>query len=378
MQTKSVNWKKLNILQVYDLLQHDKDFFDLYRTLLSKKKSKYDSNDKIVILHNDTEFFYYDAKIGFSIHNLLTCWQQADIPWHVLLIITNHYNYGQIIRESRRFHPTDSPTVVFSMINSVSYNDIKKISNKGDIANKKIQKFALFLAGGIVRSHRTAFVKWLEHKTLTDKIVLSYNTSRDKKKQKQSKHLDYSKNNNISTDKSLNTVTANLHRINENFLSDNYDLFESWIDQPLQRMDNKMLSDDPSTFYNCCFLDIVTETVFKYPYPFISEKILRPMLLQTPFIVFGAAGTLQCLQHNGFQTFDDFWDESYDKVQDNGLRFLKICSIIEQLSSLSLDDLNTMYNSMLPILRHNRIHMLQYIENVYKPSINHVKINDYN
>lgn len=369
--------EKYNILHVFDLVSYDENFPALYQKLKEIKKPIYLSNEKIVILHNDTEYFYYDQKIGFTIHNLLGCWQQLDIPWHVLIIITNHYGYEEIIRKYYNFHLKDSLTIKFSMVNSKSYKNIKSLLNNPD-ENKQPTKFALGLYGGTVRSHRTAFVKWLEYKKLTEKILLSYNASYHNQENQftNKKETNNKSNTNINTNKNYNFVTANLHRINENFLTNNYCLFSTWIDQPLGCYQDNNLLNNPVTFYSRCFLDIVSETTFAYPYPFISEKTLRPIILKTPFILFASPGTLHCLREHGFKTFVDFWDESYDNISDHGLRFLKICSIIEQLANLTVTEYQNMYDSMIPILTHNQKHFYNYLKNVYNPIYSCLETND--
>ena len=52
-----------------------------------------------------------------------------------------------------------------------------------------------------------------------------------------------------------------------------------------------------------------------------------------PFILLGAAGSLQHIKDMGFKTFDEFWDESYDTEIDDPIRFTKIVNIVEEISN---------------------------------------------
>ena len=90
-------------------------------------------------------------------------------------------------------------------------------------------------------------------------------------------------------------------------------------------------------------------------------------MLKTPFLIFGSPKTLECLHDAGFKTFNNFWDESYDQVTDHWKRFDKICELIENLSKMSLIDLEIMYNEMKPILEHNKNLLTKYISNNYYP-----------
>jgi hypothetical protein len=53
----------------------------------------------------------------------------------------------------------------------------------------------------------------------------------------------------------------------------------------------------------------------------ISEKSFKPICFQHPMIVFGSEGTLRYLRNQGFETFDNMFDESYDDVLDDLARF---------------------------------------------------------
>ena len=53
----------------------------------------------------------------------------------------------------------------------------------------------------------------------------------------------------------------------------------------------------------------------------VSEKIYKPLAYQHPFVVYGSEGTLRYLKRNGFETFSNLWDESYDDVENDLARF---------------------------------------------------------
>lgn len=373
MNTFDLEDKK--ILKIINLLDYDHDFYKLYNELLSIKKNKYDSDEKIIILHNDTEYFYYDFPIGFSMHNLLTCIQQVDIPMHVFIILTNHYYYDKSIVNYIK-NKNNIPTTIFTYVNNTSFTFLEEfVNNKNDI-KKNIKYFALGLWGGTVRSHRTALIKWLKYKNLDKKVQISYKNFCSKKKtildlSDSSKIILENKNTNICNT-SLDLVTANVHRINETFLSQHSAI--SKIDIPDDPFYNDFIANNNLTdIYSKCFLDIVSETTFMYPYPFISEKTIRPILLKTPFLIFGGPKTLQCLHNAGFKTFDNFWNESYDQVDNHWERFNKICELVESLSKMSLTDLEIMYNEMKPILNHNKNLLNEYISNNYYPLYNEIK-----
>lgn len=56
----------------------------------------------------------------------------------------------------------------------------------------------------------------------------------------------------------------------------------------------------------------------------VSEKIFKPLAYQHPFVVYGSVDTLKYLKGQGFETFDNIFDESYDSIEDDDLRFAAV------------------------------------------------------
>jgi hypothetical protein len=107
------------------------------------------------------------------------------------------------------------------------------------------------------------------------------------------------------------------------------------------------------SFYRDSFVDIVTESRFAQPTSNYSEKAYQAMFYKKPFILVGPPNTLEYMKSHGFQTFSDFWDESYDTETNHETRLLKIFQLIDYIDSKSIQELRDMYNQMLPIIEHN-------------------------
>lgn len=114
---------------------------------------------------------------------------------------------------------------------------------------------------------------------------------------------------------------------------------------------------NPATFnlaglYHKFFVEIVSMTYFSGNSFYIDEKIWRPMMMRTPFMVQGPRNFLLGLQSLGFLTFDRWWDEGYsedsDRVQIEG-----ILKNLAKLSTLTVDALQKMYDEMKTTLDHN-------------------------
>jgi hypothetical protein len=101
------------------------------------------------------------------------------------------------------------------------------------------------------------------------------------------------------------------------------------------------------------FLYIVTETCFWDTKCHLTEKVFKPIILQQPFVLLGCAHNLEYLKSYGFQTFDQWWDESYDHIEDPVMRIQAVTEVVEYISSLTLGQLTAMLHEMAPVLEHN-------------------------
>lgn len=101
------------------------------------------------------------------------------------------------------------------------------------------------------------------------------------------------------------------------------------------------------------FLHVVTETIFNYPHNANGEKTFKPISVFRPFVMVCVPGALQDLRDLGFKTFSDWWDESYDCIQDPTERIYAIVDIVKWVCKQDLDDLKKMLYQMQPVLEHN-------------------------
>ena len=107
------------------------------------------------------------------------------------------------------------------------------------------------------------------------------------------------------------------------------------------------------TFLQYALIYVITETVFEYPYPWISEKTFKAILSKRPFILVGPKGTLNQLKLLGFKTFDSIWDESYDSNTNSSNRMSSIISLLINLSNIPI---NTLAEQVRDIVEYNYNH----------------------
>lgn len=101
------------------------------------------------------------------------------------------------------------------------------------------------------------------------------------------------------------------------------------------------------------FVSVVTETLFENDTVFFSEKIFKPIFTCQPFIILGNPHMLRELKKLGFETFEEYWDESYDLETDFTKRTEKVIDTIKSINKKSNEELFEMTKKMSNKLKHN-------------------------
>lgn len=100
--------------------------------------------------------------------------------------------------------------------------------------------------------------------------------------------------------------------------------------------------------------EIVLETLFDDDRLHLTEKILRPLALSQPFLLCGTKGSLEYLRSYGFETFSPWVDESYDQVDDAGLRLEAVVRSMRQINSWSDAQRSLNMRAISDVCRRNR------------------------
>lgn len=91
--------------------------------------------------------------------------------------------------------------------------------------------------------------------------------------------------------------------------------------------------DSTRELYENSFVHVISETNFFTPIIHLTEKSYKPIVYRQPFITLAAKGSLNALREQGFKTFGDIWDESYDAEEDDTKRFFKVLDLIKEIAS---------------------------------------------
>jgi hypothetical protein len=156
--------------------------------------------------------------------------------------------------------------------------------------------------------------------------------------------------------------------------------FDNNFDEPINHIDdinsnhNLYTQIDLKRLYETSFITLLTESNFQstikmrllsadnthsdeyceFPNDYLTEKTSRSLMLGMPFILIGPPNSLKRLHSLGFKTFDSFIDESYDNEMDFQKRFDMIKAEINKIASLTIDEMESIYDTIYPTLLHNR------------------------
>ena len=147
----------------------------------------------------------------------------------------------------------------------------------------------------------------------------------------------------------------------------NKQLLDLWRDVPLVYHKHADITNKFDVlkldFLNKSSFNIISETVFDYPFPNFGEKTIQSLLSKRPFIMIGPCGNLQHLRNRGYKTFNCIIDESYDDIQDPNARLEAVMRLVLELNKKSLKELKDTVYEIKDILIHNYSLMLENIRN---------------
>ena len=95
---------------------------------------------------------------------------------------------------------------------------------------------------------------------------------------------------------------------------------------------------------------------------FLCEKTYKPLACKHPLLMVSTQGNLAYLRNQGFETFPELWDESYDGITDWQTRINRVIQIVRDFDLQSLDNpvvqQKLLYNSARFFDKDLRTHLL--------------------
>ena len=218
---------------------------------------------------------------------------------------------------------------------------MKPFAKQMKITDRKFKNYFSCLCRGTPRNHRFGLVYEIWREGLVDKGNVSCEPYVELSESKQSNWVD----DEISTTTFMDNFKDWSHNASE---------FKNKLPLTFDGAHNQHWGDvDESEIFSDSFLWIASETKKSHQGVYITEKTWKAIAYGSPFCINGDSGSLDYLHQRGYKTFNDYWDESYDQMDDiNKINHIR--NIIKDICSKDLTEINSLYKQMMPILEHNR------------------------
>ena len=340
---------KFNLIDCFDFHYHNYDPPSFYEWCSKWKDHTFAPNDRIIVLNLDSNY-YAESQISNSNWNFFSCCAHFGLPTQFFIYFTASYAMHKEIFSACHTFNLLTPTVVESIFkpgftpeSTVPLMDI-------DYSADAVKKHYISL-NGLQRSHRILLLCHLAERGLLDKGYITFNFAT---KDKDSKAF--------TGDKSTQTDIHLALRTTVPFTSVNDHFKKSILDQTLLNTHANTFSNQnqPLSIYgiddqeyvklllikdfnpHCLkygLVYLITESIFDYPTVGISEKTIKAIVNKRPFVSLTSPNTLVKLRDLGFKTFDSFWSEGYDTVQDASQRLSAVVDVMEYICQQDLSKL---------------------------------------
>jgi hypothetical protein len=325
---------------------------------------KYNKNFKIVIVDEKEGGFYHSDLFFNNLYNLHNH-IGLDNSEQIIYITSSasiETEYQNFLKNTKLTNFMKVSTIDFYILTDAGYN-IKEyyknisshqipyldknveysIPNTNELNNKR-NKYFLNLNRNSARLHRPKLVLELIKRNLFDKGLVSLLKSDEFDNFcKYQKSIEYKK-----------------------LIAEKYPFVVDYENsEAVAQMHNYLTKKD---MWMNSYFSIVSETSASDDFCFITEKTIRPMIYYHPFIVWGNPHTLKRLKELGFETFPEFFDESYDGMSDSDKRLECILKNVQTLCNKSIDELHSMYEAIIPkLIKNHQLLIKLYDDNqLYK------------
>jgi hypothetical protein len=125
--------------------------------------------------------------------------------------------------------------------------------------------------------------------------------------------------------------------------------------------------------YSDCDIEVVLETLFDDLRLHLTEKTLRPIACNKPFLLCATHGSLKYLQNYGFKTFGDVIDESYDLIENPLDRLKAVIKTMNDIASWTMAERTEKLIQLQNIANYNQQHF--FSQDFYNLIIQELKTN---
>ena len=137
---------------------------------------------------------------------------------------------------------------------------------------------------------------------------------------------------------------------------DSFDCFYSSVDNDIKLTEipehypHGYYKDKESSYgvpkeYFESLIDIVSESYVEFSTHF-SEKTYKPLILRKVFLTYAGPYYYETLTEFGFETYDELFDYSFDKVENKNKRLDMFLNQLEKINNMQFDDIKYIIESI--------------------------------
>jgi hypothetical protein len=354
-----------DLLEIILLSEYEWRLDDLYHLLKPYQDYIFSANQRVVILHHESDYYPSLCSAGNKIYNFLQIIADLNISTDHIVILSNTIGLGREVAQLCASLNIAPPQVIDFTLWYVFPEQLPQ-----QYAVNEKQEFLYTCLNGMNRSHRSTTMALLYKHGLENLGMISYyNGATSQKIQSTMIESQFIKKvgspmSTLSLPGKVLRITAPFSRFNDDLslCPRSKSLHVEFVAQLSNSIKHPAITGEPNsdeTIFEAGFLRkslvyLITESVGNYPYPFFTEKTWKAMVSKMPFVLVGAQHSLKTLKDWGFRTFSDFWDEGYDDLPNI---YDRAECIVKNLVSLKNEDYVRMYQKILPTVEHNFNHL---------------------
>lgn len=238
---------------------------------------------------------------------------------------------------STKFEIPESNILGVNLFEGVAFADFNSLNFSPPLEINLNREKKFLCKNGVARPCRMYLAGAFHNKNLLDKFYFSW---LNHAKWDYNEHIEYS------------FSKYNNGKINREFLNSFLELIK---DEPYilditseQATDRNNQIYNNSKLYRESYASLVTETVvddYNKGVLFLSEKTYKPIYNLHPFLNVGGPGILKLLKDDGYSTFPELFNESYDEIKDCSTRIQKILTEVEKFCKIDSKVLDNIYSS---------------------------------
>lgn len=360
-------------------IHSEKDIFALTHIsdfIIDQIKNK-NGHILIDISHESVVMYDFDTNILFLLHNYFT---SKDIPLNKVIVLTGGINTPDLYKKYCIQYdiPGRERMIVknyewFEYLCSKELNELDYIP----VPNNNFYKIkkTILCYNRRFKPHRTDLFILFNKFKLMETSFFSMPHGSENATTHSHRKISFKDNYRIEESSPHDSIALTKKMFKELYNLDKDDELEeicktlpATIDSRKELKDMIKIADPEQGVYDSSLISVITESNYYTEDVFNTEKTWKAIANKHPFIIVGPKDSLKYLKSLGYKTFSDFFDESYDDIENPFQRLLTITKLCKTIDDWDFEKKRNFFNETVSITEYN-FNLLKSIYHNKKPLI---------